>query len=228
LISKHKPSGIYLINKPISWSSFDVVKKIRSFLRKKYNIKKIKVGHCGTLDPLASGLLIVFVGDKTKIISQYQNLDKEYIGTIKLGSVTDSFDRETKEKNHKPYSNLSIGSIKEVIESFLGQQDQMPPIFSAVKINGERLYKHARNGNYNIHLEPRIIKIHKISILSIDLPFLQILIRCSKGTYIRSLAHDIGKKLGCGAYLFNLKRSKIGQHNLVDACTLEEFINNYS
>ncbi len=221
--TSNKPSGIYLINKPISWSSFDVVKKIRFTFKKKYHLSKLKVGHCGTLDPLASGLLIIFVGDKTKEIKLYQDLDKQYIATIKLGAITDSYDRETPEKNHKKCS-LSNNGIQQAVLSFMGKQRQVPPIFSAIKINGERLYKHARKGNLKIHIEPRIIEIHKIRILSVDFPFIQFSVHCSKGTYVRSLANDIGLKLGCGAYLYNLERTNIGEHSLSQAYNLQEFI----
>ena len=213
--------SIMLINKPINWSSFDVVKKIRSMIKKKHDVSKIKVGHSGTLDPLASGLLIICTGKKTKEISKFEKLDKTYIGTLKLGCITDSFDAETEEKNHKPYAHISIDNINHVFSSFLGVQKQTPPIFSALKINGERLYKKARRGERNINLKKRNIIIQKLKILKFNPPLIEFSVTCSKGTYIRTLAHDIGEKLQCGGYLSNLIRTKIGKHQLNDSIDMK-------
>ena len=210
-------SKTLLINKPEKWTSFDVVKKVRGLIKKKYNLKKIKVGHAGTLDPLATGLLVVSTGKNTKIIQSLEALDKKYTGSIKLGSVTDSFDRETNEKNHQNYKNISTNDIMKVFEQFTGFQKQKPPIFSAVKLNGERLYKKARRGDKDIVLKERSIIIYYLKLLEFNLPFVKFEVQCGKGTYIRSLAHDIGQSLGCGAYLYDLKRTEVGHFKLQDA-----------
>tara|TARA_B100002052_G_scaffold274982_1_gene278513 strand:- start:322 stop:1002 length:681 start_codon:yes stop_codon:yes gene_type:complete len=215
-------SKVILVNKPLEWTSFDVVKKIRSVIKRRYNLSKLKVGHAGTLDPKASGLLIVCTGKKTKTIKQFENLDKTYVAIIKIGCVTDSFDSETKEKKHKGYSNISVVEIKNIFKEFEGLQQQIPPLFSAIKINGERLYKKARRGDTSIKLKPRNITIHKITLLEFNPPFVKFEVKCSKGTYIRSLASDIGKKLLCGAYLYSLERSHIGQYNLKEAKDLND------
>jgi len=217
-------SQILLINKPLEWTSFDVVKKVRGILKKKYNISKLKVGHAGTLDPKASGLLVLCVGRKTKQISNFENLDKKYIGVLKLGCVTDSFDSETAEKNIKPYAYISEEIAHNIFADFIGPQQQVPPVFSALKINGERLYKKARRGELDINLKSRSIKIHKLKILEFKLPFIKFEVTCGKGTYIRSLANDIGKKLLCGAYLHELTRTAIGDFKLENARDINEIM----
>ena len=215
-------SQILLVNKPVEWTSFDVVKKVRGIIKKKYNISKIKVGHSGTLDPKASGLLVLCIGQKTKQISKFENLNKTYIGVLKLGCVTDSFDSETEEKNIKSYESVSEEMAHNVFADFIGHQQQVPPIFSALKLNGERLYKKARRGELDINLKSRHIKIHKLKILEFNLPFIKFEVTCSKGTYIRSLANDIGKKLLCGAYLYELRRTAIGDFKLANARDIQE------
>ncbi len=215
-------NDILLIDKPLNWTSFDVVKKIRGLIKKKYGLNKLKVGHAGTLDPLASGLLIICTGNKTKELAEFQNLKKTYLATIKLGFSTDSFDRETEEKNKKDYKHISSNQIMELSNHFLGLQNQTPPKYSALKINGKRAYQKARN-NEIFKLESRLIQIYSIIIKKINLPYIDFEIICSKGTYIRSLAHDIGTHLNCGAYLFNLKRLAIGKHHLESALDLEKF-----
>ena len=217
-------SQILLVNKPLEWTSFDVVKKVRGIIKKKYNISKIKVGHAGTLDPRASGLLILCIGQKTKQISSFENLDKKYIGVLKLGCVTDSFDSETEEKNIKPYASISEEIVYNIFADFIGTQQQVPPIFSALKLNGERLYKKARRGELDINLKSRQIKIYKLKILEYKLPFIKFEVTCSKGTYIRSLAHDIGQKLSCGAYLYELRRTAIGNFKLENAIDIHNII----
>jgi len=217
-------SQILLINKPLEWTSFDVVKKVRGIIKKKYNISKLKVGHAGTLDPKASGLLVLCVGRKTKQISNFENLDKTYIGVLKLGCVTDSFDAETEEKNIKPYVDISEEMAHNVFTDFIGSQQQVPPVFSALKINGERLYKKARRGELDITLKSRSIKIHRLKILEFTLPFIKFEVTCGKGTYIRSLANDIGKKLLCGAYLHELTRTAIGDFKLENARDINEIM----
>ena len=215
-------NDIILIDKPIKWTSFDVVKIIRGLIKKKYGLNKLKVGHAGTLDPLASGLLIICTGKKTKELSKFQNLKKTYLATIKLGYCTDSFDRETEEKNKKDYKNISNNQIREISKVFFGRQNQIPPKYSAIKINGKRAYQKARN-NEVFKLDSRLVHIYSLIIKKIDLPYVEFEVICSKGTYIRSLAHDIGKYLKCGAYLFNLKRLAIGTHHLDSAKNIEKF-----
>ena len=220
-------SKVLLINKPIEWTSFDVVKKIRSSIKKKYNINKIKVGHAGTLDPLATGLLLVCTGNKTKIIHNFTNLDKTYTGTLKLGAVTDSFDGETREKNIKPYDLITRDQISTSFSSFIGEIAQTPPIFSAIKMQGEPLYKKARRGELSIDIKQRKIIIYNLQVLSIDLPFVKFRVTCSKGTYIRTLVNDVGHKLGCGAYLYALSRDSIGKYKLdhaINIVDIEDFL----
>lgn len=221
-MNQNKLSNIFLLKKPVKWTSFDVVKKIRFAIKKKYNLKKIKVGHCGTLDPLATGLLIIFTGDKTKSIKNFEGLEKTYIGTLKMGCVTDSFDAETPEKNHQEYNDVTLEKIKKVFIEFEGLQKQIPPIFSAVKVDGERLYKKARRGEKVTQLNYRSIIIHQLEILDIDIPYIKFKVTCSKGTYIRTLAHDIGKRLNCGAYLVQLNRVAIGDYSLQDAYDIKD------
>ena len=226
-MQENQISQILLINKPIEWTSFDVVKKIRNDLKKKYNINKLKVGHAGTLDPLATGLLIICTGHKTKSIQNFMNLDKTYIGTLKLGAVTDSFDRETKEKNIKSYDSITLDQISKSFLAFIGETSQIPPVFSAVKIKGEPLYKKARRGEFNLDIKKRKITIHSLILLSVDLPFVKFQVKCSKGTYIRSLVNDIGNKLGCGAYLYELSRTLIGNYqldNAINVSDIEDFL----
>ena len=222
MVNSSDISKFFLINKPTEWTSFDVVKKIRGLIKKKHSINKLKVGHAGTLDPRASGLLILCVGNKTKEIKHFENLDKTYVGIMKIGCVTDSFDSEKKEKNHKEYNLISDQEIQKVFETFLGEQKQIPPIFSAIKLNGERLYKKARRGEVNINLKERNINIQKLEVLKSNLPFIEFEVKCSKGTYIRSLVNDIGKKLSCGAYLYALKRTQIGEFHLKDSREIQD------
>jgi len=224
MVNSSDISKFFLINKPTEWTSFDVVKKIRGIIQKKYNVKKIKVGHAGTLDPKASGLLIVCAGEKTKQMKLFENLDKTYVGIMKIGCVTDSFDSETEEKNHKEYKFISKNNIEEIFLDFIGRQQQKPPIFSAVKIRGERLYKKARRGERNIKIQAREITIKNLAVLDIHLPFIKFEVECSKGTYIRSLVHDIGAKLNCGAYLHALQRTKIGDFQLENSIDIKDVL----
>ena len=216
-----------LINKPINWTSFDVVKKVRSSIKKKLNIKKIKVGHAGTLDPLASGLLIICVGNKTKTISEIQNLKKKYLAKIKLGFITESFDREKKEMLQSGIENITEEDIFQIKNQFTGTILQEPPKYSAIKIDGVRSYKKMRNNDKDFILSKRKIHIYSFVIKNITLPYVTIEIICSKGTYIRSLANDIGVYLGCGAYLFDLSRLAIGDYKLDDALSIKEFEEKY-
>ena len=218
-------SKILLVDKPLNWTSFDVVKKIRSHVKKKYNLSKVKVGHCGTLDPLATGLLVIFIGSKTKEIIHYENLNKQYVARIKLGHTTKSFDSETPEINTKQYNHISEDDILKVCNNFIGKQLQLPPIFSAIKLNGEPLYKKARRGEMNIKIAKREITIYTLEVVNVNLPYIDITVKCSKGTYIRSLANDIGEKLKCGGYLYNLKRSEIGELKLNNAISIDNIDN---
>ena len=202
--------------KPVGISSFAAINKIK----KKFNIKKI--GHAGTLDPKASGLLIICTGKHTKQMKLFESLNKKYIGTMKIGCVTESFDSETEEYNSQPYEHLSIQEIKKVFSNFIGHQEQKPPIFSAVKVNGERLYKKARRGEIDFKVKSRKVTIYKLHVIEINLPFIKFEVECTKGTYIRSLVNDIGKQLVCGAYLYELMRTGIGDFKLEKAIEINE------
>lgn len=206
---------IFLVNKPIGWSSFDVVKKIRIH----FGVKK--VGHAGTLDPRATGLLIVGIGKKTKRISDYSDLEKEYEATLILGATTASYDAETEVIECRSAAGIKKEDIIRVIKMFTGVILQKPPMYSAIKLNGKPLYKYARKGR-EIELEAREVEISQIDLLDFQLPEVKLRVVCSKGTYIRSLANDIGEKLGCGAHLSSLVRTRIGNFHLDDAFSLEE------
>ncbi|NPA67783.1 MAG: tRNA pseudouridine(55) synthase TruB [Chlorobi bacterium] len=213
---------VLLIDKYIEWTSFDVVNKIRSSLKYKYDIPKIKVGHAGTLDPLATGLLIICTGKKTKEIHNFQNLPKEYTAEIKLGETTPSFDTETDVDAIFPTDHFTETDIINVIKSFKGKQLQIPPDFSAKRVGGKRAYESARKGK-SLNLKPAEIEIYDIEILKINIPFVEIKVNSSKGTYIRAVARDIGKKLNSGAHLTALRRTKIGKFSVDDAITVDFF-----
>ena len=213
---------ILLLNKPLYWTSFDLVNKIRFKLRYFLKVKKIKVGHAGTLDPLASGLMIVCTGKATKKIDQLTGLDKEYIATIKLGSTTPTYDLESDIDQTFPTSHITREFLDQQLERFRGEIDQLPPIFSAIKVEGKKAYDLARKG-HEVELKSRKITIHEIEIVAFNLPDLTLRINCSKGTYIRSLANDIGKALNSGGHLIALERTQIGEFTLDDAMTLENF-----
>ena len=215
-------NNIFLIDKPLKWTSFDVVKKIRFLLKKRLSLRKLKVGHAGTLDPLATGLLILCTGNMTKKIPLIQQLNKTYLATIKLGYYTESFDREKDEVQVQDFKFLTFNDIYKLEKAFVGNLKQVPPKFSAVKINGKRAYKKARN-NEEFTISPRSVFLHSFEVLSINFPFITIKVVCSKGTYIRSLANDIGKHLNCGAYLFDLKRTAIGKYSLDAALQMKFF-----
>jgi tRNA pseudouridine55 synthase len=220
------PEGeVLLINKPLRWTSFDVVARIRVILKYKLGIKKIKVGHAGTLDPLATGLLILCTGKFTKKIDEYQALVKEYTGTITIGATTPSFDLETEITNFTDYSNITKEMIVETSKLFVGETQQYPPQFSAIQIDGKRAYESARQGK-TVEIKPKTINITEFEISGIRLPEIDFRIVCSKGTYIRSIANDIGNKLKCGAYLPSLCRTKIGDFKLEDSISIEDFEKN--
>ncbi|MFL2665944.1 MAG: tRNA pseudouridine(55) synthase TruB [Flavobacteriaceae bacterium] len=213
---------LLLINKPINWTSFQVVNKIRWLIKSNYKIKKIKVGHAGTLDPLAQGLLIVCTGKLTKKIVEYQNKKKSYSGTFFIGATTPSFDLETEIDSTYSIKNIDKKKLIQTSKKFLGKSKQSPPIFSAIKLKGKKLYDYARKGE-NVKLEKREINIYKFEITNTNLPLVDFVIECSKGTYIRSIANDFGKELKSGAYLQNLVRNSIGNYNLKDALSINDF-----
>ncbi|WP_127137265.1 tRNA pseudouridine(55) synthase TruB [Flagellimonas oceanensis] len=213
---------ILLIDKPLEWTSFQAVNALKWAIRKKFSLKKIKIGHAGTLDPLATGLLIICTGKFTKKIPELQGQVKEYTGTFTLGATTPSYDLETEVNETFPTEHITDASIKEVTTQFLGEIDQVPPIFSALKKDGKRLYELAREGK-QVEIKSRKIEILEFEITRIDLPEVDFRVVCSKGTYIRSLAHDFGKALGSGAYLSELRRTKIGDFNVNNATSPNDF-----
>ncbi|MDC3395087.1 tRNA pseudouridine(55) synthase TruB [Flavobacteriales bacterium] len=213
---------ILLINKPLGWTSFDVVRKIKNLIRTKYNLKKIKVGHAGTLDPLASGLLIVCTGKFTKRISELQGQAKIYTGDITLGGTTTSYDLETEVDKNFETSHITDELIKETTHQFTGEIYQKPPIFSALKRGGERLYEKARRGE-SIEIEARKVSINSFDITAIEMPKVSFEIKCSKGTYIRSIAHDFGTAIKSGGHLSKLCRTAIGNYQLANALDVDEF-----
>lgn len=209
--------AVILINKPLDWSSFKVVDKVKRIIRAK------KVGHAGTLDPKATGLLILCTGKLTKAISEFQNQIKEYRGKIYFGKTTPSMDMETIElaSEEKDISSLTFDLIREATKGFIGEIEQIPPIYSATWINGKRAYELARKGK-SVNLKPKKVFVQKFEILNYNPPFADFFIECSKGTYVRSLVHDLGQKLGTGAFLYQLERTKIGKFSLEDAIGIEE------
>jgi len=213
---------IFLIDKPLGWTSFDVVKKIKNLVRNKYKLKKIKVGHAGTLDPLATGLLIVCTGKYTKRIPEIQGQEKTYTGSITLGGTTPSYDLETKIDNNFATTHITKPLIKNTTTKFVGEIDQKPPVFSALKKDGERLYLKARRGE-KVEVESRKVTIYSFDITTIEMPKLYFQIKCSKGTYIRSIAHDFGIALKSGGHLSGLCRTAIGEYLLKDAFEISYF-----
>ncbi|MCP4884412.1 MAG: tRNA pseudouridine(55) synthase TruB [Flavobacteriales bacterium] len=214
---------VILIDKPLNWTSFQVVNKIRWAIRRKFNLKKIKVGHAGTLDPLATGLLILCTGKMTKKINLYQAESKEYTGTITLGGTTPSFDLETEVNQTFPTDHITEELLLEAAKSFKGLIQQKPPIYSAIKKDGVRLYELARKGEQT-EIKSREVHIIDFEITKIDLPEVSFRIECSKGTYIRSIADDFGKKLESGAHLSSLRRTKSGNFDLSTAISPELFV----
>jgi tRNA pseudouridine55 synthase len=210
-----KTGGVLLVNKPYKWTSFDAVHKIKILLR-------AKIGHCGTLDPLATGLLICCTGEATKTISGYQQLPKEYTGIIHLGAVTETYDRESEPQNPKPFEHITEEQLMETAKIFTGNIMQTPPIHSAIKKDGERAYDLARKGK-TVVMVPRPVSMYEFEITAIQLPEVHFRVACSTGTYIRSLANDFGAALGCGGYLQELCRTKIGNFKVEDALTPAEW-----
>ncbi len=216
-LEEYSSGATLLIDKPLTWTSFDVVKKLR------YLLKVKKIGHAGTLDPLATGLLILCTGKMTKQINSYQEAEKEYQGTFTLGKTTPSYDLETKFDSEQAYAHVTQDMVDAVVTSMTGLIQQVPPIFSAIKKDGVPAYKKARQKK-EIKLEPRSVEIKEFEITNVELPRVDFRIVCSKGTYIRSMAHDFGEKLGVGAHLSRLERTRIGEYRLDDAWNLEAFV----
>lgn len=216
---------ILAFDKPLRWTSFDLVAKVRWNLCRKIGKKKLKVGHTGTLDPLATGVVIVCTGKKTKLIDQLQYDVKEYVATLQLGATTPSFDLEKEIDQTYPTEHITRALINEVIPQFVGEQWQVPPIFSAVQINGKRAYEFARKGQ-EVELKPKLLVIDEIEVLNFDEKNMQLTIRvvCSKGTYIRALARDIGQKLNSGAHLIALRRTRVGNTRVEECYTIEQFL----
>jgi tRNA pseudouridine55 synthase len=220
--------AVLLIDKPVDWSSFDIVKKIRNLLRRKLGVKKIKVGHAGTLDPLATGLMIICTGKATRDIESYQDMPKEYEALFRLGQTTPSFDLETDVDHQYPTEHITPELINRTIEDLTGETEQLPPLFSAKRIGGKRAYEFARQGR-EVEMSPVKITIHGMEVLGHEGSDLRLRILCSKGTYIRALARDLGKALQSGAHLAELRRTAIGHfsvHNALPPEKFEEMLNN--
>ncbi|MDD3724243.1 MAG: tRNA pseudouridine(55) synthase TruB [Bacteroidales bacterium] len=214
--------SIILVNKPYTWTSFQVVNKLKYHIKHKYGVKKFKIGHAGTLDPLATGLLIICIGKFTKRIEEFQAKEKEYTGVFRLGATTPCFDLEKPIDNEYPYIHITDDDILRVANSFIGEIDQTPPLFSAVKVEGKRAYELARE-NQEVELKSKKIIISEFEVKNINLPDVEFRIVCSKGTYIRSIARDFGLALNSGAHLIELERTRIGEFKLEDALNVNEF-----
>ncbi len=212
---------ILVLNKPLDWTSFDLVQKVRNTLCRLMKIKKLKIGHAGTLDPKATGVMILCSGKSTKQIDEIQADEKEYIALLKVGATTPSFDLETEENGHFQTSHITREMVENVLPLFLGSIEQVPPAYSAIKVDGKRAYKFARKGK-EIELKSKMLVIKEIELLKYEMPEIQLRIVCSKGTYIRALARDIGKALNSGAYLIGLQRTRIGKYSIDQSLELTE------
>jgi tRNA pseudouridine55 synthase len=221
--SYFKDGAVLCFDKPLHWTSFQLVNKVRWLIRKKYNIKKIKVGHAGTLDPLATGLVIICTGKATKTISGLMGQQKVYTGEITLGATRPSYDMETEVDAEFSYDHITNKNVIDKTKEFTGKIMQQPPVFSALKKDGKRLYEYARSGE-TVDIPKREVQIDEFKITSINLPKVEFYVKCSKGTYIRSLAHDFGKALDSGGYLSALKRTQIGDFKLENSISIEGFI----
>jgi tRNA pseudouridine55 synthase len=220
-----KNGQVLLIDKPLTWTSFQAVNKIRWHIKKRFNLKKIKVGHAGTLDPLATGLLIICTGKQTKEINTYQGQIKEYTGTFTIGATTPSYDLETEINETFETGHISENLLNATTQNFIGDIQQKPPIFSAIKKDGKRLYELARKGEQT-EIKSRTVTVKEFEITNINLPKVDFRVVCSKGTYIRSLAYDFGKALNSGAHLSALRRTKIGDFSVDNALSIDDFIEN--
>jgi len=214
---------ILFVNKPLGWTSFDLVNKIRWKLRRALKLKKLKVGHAGTLDPLATGVMIICTGKATKRIEEFQYQTKEYIATLRLGATTPSYDLEKEIDTYYPTEHITRELVDKVIPTFTGEIWQVPPVYSAVKVDGKRAYDYARDGQ-EVELKPKLLVIDDIETLEFTPPMLKIRVVCSKGTYIRALARDIGEALGSGAHLTALERTRIGDVKLEDCVEVEALL----
>ncbi|MBU6176563.1 MAG: hypothetical protein RL555_1342 [Bacteroidota bacterium] len=220
--SKQFEEGVVLlVDKPLGWTSFDVIRKLRHLIRIR------KIGHAGTLDPLATGLLIVCTGKFTKRINQYMAQQKEYTGTITIGATTPTYDLESEPTNFIATDHITLEKVRSILPQFTGPIEQIPPAHSAIKVDGKRVYELARKGK-EVKLEPRSVHIYSFEVLSLQDAQLQFRVVCSTGTYIRSLANDLGQALGCGAYLSSLRRTRIGEFDVSAAHTMESFAANFS
>jgi len=215
---------VLFVNKPLQWTSFNVVNRIRWKIRKTLKIKKIKVGHAGTLDPLATGVMIICTGKSTKLIESFQDQIKEYIATLELGATTPCFDKELPVDVIYPTEHITLDLVNKVIPGFIGEIMQVPPVYSAKKVDGKRAYDYARDGQ-EVELQPKLLVIDEIEVLDFALPLLKIRVVCSKGTYIRALARDIGTALQSGAHLAALERTRIGDIKISDCMEIEELVN---
>jgi tRNA pseudouridine55 synthase len=227
-IEEFQTGKVISIYKPYEWTSFDVVKKIKNLVGKRLRtvidikLKNFKVGHAGTLDPLAEGLLIVCTGKATKKINEFMTDEKEYVATVELGRTTPSFDLETEYDASYPIDTITEEKVRETIKKFIGEQNQVPPVYSAKNINGKRAYEYARSGQELIMKSNKIV-IKELELVEYNLPSIVLRVVCSKGTYIRSLAHDIGKELSCGGHLTKLIRTRIGDYNIESSLSISEF-----
>jgi tRNA pseudouridine55 synthase len=213
---------VLLFSKPLYWTSFDLVNKVRIMIRSEFGIKKIKVGHAGTLDPLATGLMIVCTGKATKRIEEFKDLDKEYFATVHFGKTTPSFDLETETEGSYPVEHITKEILENTLQGFLGEQQQMPPLHSAKFIDGKRAYEYARKG-IEKELKPVSVSFRELELISFGIPETKMRILCSKGTYVRSFVRDLGMALNSGCYLSALERTSIGLYRLEEAYSLEKF-----
>ena len=217
-----KKGEILYFNKPLEWTSFYLVSRVRGAIRNKINEKKIKVGHAGTLDPLATGVMIICTGKSTKLIESFQYQTKEYIATIKLGATTPSYDLEQEVDKTYPFEHITPEMVEETLKKFIGEIQQIPPAYSACKVDGKRAYQMARDGE-EVNLKPKLLVIDEIELLECNLPVIKVRVVCSKGTYIRALARDIGEALNSGGHLIALERTRIGEITLDKCLDPKEF-----
>lgn len=218
-----REGAVALVDKPLEWTSFDVVNKIRYALSRAYKKKRFKVGHAGTLDPMASGLVLILMGKATRLQDEYMKEDKIYEGVLELGYVTESFDREKEKVKYGEVEGITMESLKNTAEKFIGKIEQVPPVFSAIKVDGVPLYKYARSGK-QVEVKTRIVDIYDFEIEDFNDNLVKFRVKCGSGTYIRSLAHDFGMELGCGAYLYDLRRVAIADYKIEDAVSINELV----
>ena len=216
---------VLYFDKPLGWTSFNLVNRVRGVLSRHIGVKKLKVGHAGTLDPLATGVMILCTGKNTKLIESFQYQTKEYVATIKLGATTPSFDLETEIDAEYPVEHITEDLVKQTLNKFIGEIKQIPPTYSAIKINGKRAYEYARKGD-EVELKPKTLVIDEIELLDYKMPEIVVRVVCSKGTYIRALARDIGEALNSGGHLTALRRTRIGDIKVEDCLQYDDFVKN--